>query len=122
MASKKKTKNVDEKKVKSVKADELNQKVMADEKSTVEKKETVAVDAVMTKDVVADTVAKENVEAVERYGTVISNRLNVRKGPNKTADIVKVISKGDKVEIIKLVNDEWYEIVGGFVMKAFIDG
>lgn len=109
MTSKNKTKKEEANQVKSVKADET-------------KKQTVATDMDIEKNVAADTDIEKNVAAVERCGTVISNRLNVRKGPSKTADIVKVISKGDKVEIKKSVNDEWYEITGGFVMKAFIDG
>lgn len=103
MASKKKVKNEEVKKVNHIVAD-------AKSASVAEKESASAAD-------VSSISA-----AVERYGTVISNRLNVRKGPSKTADIVKVISKGDRVQIKKQVNEEWYEIIGGFVMKTFIDG
>ena len=53
-------------------------------------------------------------------------KLNVRKGASKETDPVNVISKGTKVIITEVVNEEWFKIttangkINGYCMAEFI--
>ena len=54
-------------------------------------------------------------------GTVNVDRLNVRSAASVNADIVVVITKGEKVDIdLAKSTDDFYAITEGYVMKQFI--
>mgnify|MGYP002404702945 FL=1 len=50
--------------------------------------------------------------------------LNVRKEPNTDSDIIKVINRGDEVNIIKedkgIMSSDFYKTTDGYVMKKYI--
>ena len=50
--------------------------------------------------------------------------LNVRKEPNTDSDIIKVINRGDEVDIIKedkgIMSADFYKTTDGYVMKKYI--
>lgn len=55
------------------------------------------------------------------YGKVNCPLLNVRKGPSKETEVLRVLKQGDSVEIIGAA-EGWYKISPeGFVMTEFID-
>ena len=85
-------------------ADEINTENIAD---TTEKADNT------------DTIDTTNAADV-RIGVVNVEKLNVRKEDSIESDVVKVISKGDKVNIIE-EKGEFYKVDIGFVMKKFID-
>jgi general secretion pathway protein A len=59
----------------------------------------------------------------EETAVVSANKLNVRNSPDKSSDIVYVLSKGDKLIILQK-KDEWYKIryknIEGWVKKDFV--
>lgn len=68
--------------------------------------------------------ARANAEG-HATGTVICDKLNVRKAPTKGSTVLKIISKDTKVKILDSANDVWYKVcvdnIGtGFCMKEFI--
>ena len=92
------------------------------------RKEILPVDEVMdTNKTVADetTNATSNITFSSKKGIVKCSKLNVRKEPTKCSDILKIISEGTEVEILKDAGDSWYkvrvgEIKNGYCMKEFI--
>ena len=50
--------------------------------------------------------------------------LNVRKEPNTDSDIIKVINRGDEINIIKedkeIMSADFYKTTDGYVMKNYI--
>ena len=50
--------------------------------------------------------------------------LNVRKEPNTDSDIIKVINRGDEINIIKedkgIMSADFYKTTDGYVMKKYI--
>lgn len=77
-----------------------------------------------------DDVLEINDEPITEFkndvvGTVKCDKLNIRKGPGIENDVICVIDKDTKVEIIDKPNEDWYEIytvsgIEGFCMKKFI--
>lgn len=76
-------------------------------------------------------VVTEEVTTVEAPKSVVGivsgcKRLNVRKGPSKTAAVIEEINVGAKVTIdLTKSTDEWYNIHNesgntGFCMKKFV--
>lgn len=97
------------------------------------RKETNPVDETMTTgygELVNDEPATETSEPVAkkpttRKGIVNCGSLYVRKEPSKSAESLKIISKGTVVKVLSDANDEWYKVhvdgIGtGFCMKEFI--
>lgn len=102
------------------------------------RKDTKPVDEVVNKvekETVKEVVAeakKETVKEVDettlfinKKGTVNCPKLNVRKGPSLNSAIISIISEGDRLEVLKHVNDTWYKVRisdkgFGFCMKEFI--
>lgn len=92
------------------------------------RKETKPVDEVMdtNETVVDETVnATSNTTPSNKKGIIKCSKLNVRKAPTKGSDILKIISEGTEVEILKDAGDAWYkvrvgEIESGYCMKEFI--
>lgn len=71
---------------------------------------------------------KPAVYTIAKAGTVTNcHRLNIRKEPNKDSEILKVIFKGDDVEIVdESTPDGWLSVVlsdgtKGYTMKDYIN-
>ena len=66
-----------------------------------------------------DEVEKKTPET----GTVIGGlNLNVRQEPSANGKIITTIRDGARVEIVEIVNEEWYHIASpnGYVMKKYV--
>lgn len=70
------------------------------------KKEEVVVEAV-----------EEKVEAL--IVTVATEALNIRRKPSLTADILAVVRKGDKLEVVE-DQGEWLKVKGGYTMAKYV--
>lgn len=92
------------------------------------RKEIKPVDEVMnTNEIVVDETdnSTSNTTNSSKKGIVKCSKLNIRKTPTKGSDILKIISEGTEVEILKDADDVWYkirvgEIENGYCMKEFI--
>ena len=120
----------------------MNKKQDAIEETIVENNEEVIVEGDNTEEVVENEVetTEETVETTEEVvetteevefqtGIVTAAKLNVRELPNKTSDVVCVISKDDVVTIVTdtpQTYEDFYEVCTadgkyGFCMKQFIN-
>ena len=84
-----------------------------------EVEETVAVETPVVEEPVA-------VPAEPVYGAVVCDKLNVRKKPAISAEVLIKINKGTKVKIDQEKSTkEWYKVVtkgvDGYCMKKFIE-
>lgn len=52
--------------------------------------------------------------------TVTAIRLAVRKEPSLDAEIVKIVSMGDELEMIGDGTEAWTKVRGGYVMSEFV--
>lgn len=80
-----------------------------------------------------NTTEKKTTTSVEEkfYGNVTGcSQLNVRSEPSEHADIIGVISNGERIEIKQSSEDGWFEVCvtnrnhrsyRGYCMKDFID-
>lgn len=60
-------------------------------------------------------------EKRERKETVVSAiRLAVRKQPNVNAELVKIVTQGERLEVIGETIGEWTKVRGGYVMSEFV--
>ena len=64
-------------------------------------------------------------ETVIKTGTVNADSLNVRKGSSTTYDVIGKLSRGTKVEIVKIESNGWYKIKYnggyGYVSGAYVN-
>lgn len=71
-------------------------------------------------------VVEETTEAVEIVKTiavtVTAEKLNVRKKPNTSCDIVKVVTKGAELNVFPVLSNGFYELSdgSGFVMSDYV--
>ena len=78
------------------------------------------------KDVTKSVEKVEEVKKPEIKKGIVRNceLLNVRKEPNTDSDIIKVINRGDEVNIIKedkgIMSTDFYKTTDGYVMKKYI--
>lgn len=78
------------------------------------------------KDVTKSVEKVEEVKKPEIKKGIVRNceLLNVRKEPNTDSDIIKVINRGDEVNIIKedkgIMSSDFYKTTDGYVMKKYI--
>lgn len=91
--------------------------------STEPKVEEVKEENVETVSEVEKTPKEPEVKVV--YGVVANcEKLNMRSKPSKQADVICILTKGDKVEIVE-TKDEFYNVKfedsKGFCMKEFIE-
>lgn len=66
---------------------------------------------------------KEVEKKTMQTGRVIGGlNLNVRKEPKADGEIIGTVRDGAAVQIIELVNEEWYHIASpnGYVMKKYV--
>lgn len=66
---------------------------------------------------------KEVEKKAMQTGRVIGGlNLNVRKEPKADGEIIGTVRDGAAVQIIELVNEEWYHIASpnGYVMKKYV--
>lgn len=66
---------------------------------------------------------KEAEKKAMQAGKVIGGlNLNVRKEPNTNGEIIGTVRDGAAVQIIEVVNEEWYHIASpnGYVMKKYV--
>lgn len=66
-----------------------------------------------------DEVEKKTPETGKVIGGL---NLNVRQEPSANGKIITTIRDGARVEIIEIVNEEWYHIASpnGYVMKKYV--
>jgi uncharacterized protein YgiM (DUF1202 family) len=84
-----------------------------------EVEETVAVETPVVEEPVV-------VPAEPVFGAVVCDKLNVRKKPNISAEVLLKINRGTKVKIdTEKSTKEWYKVVtkgvDGYCMKKFIE-
>lgn len=78
------------------------------------------------KDVIKIVEKVEEVKEPEIKKGIVRNceLLNVRKEPNTDSDIIKVINRGDEINIIKedkgIMSADFYKTTDGYVMKNYI--
>ena len=78
------------------------------------------------KDVTKSGEKVEEVKKPEIKKGIVRNceLLNVRKEPNTDSDIIKVINRGDEIDIIKedkgIMSADFYKTTDGYVMKNYI--
>lgn len=78
------------------------------------------------KDITKSVEKVEEVKKPEIKKGIVRNceLLNVRKEPNTDSYIIKVINRGDEVNIIKedkgIISADFYKTIGGYVMKKYI--
>ena len=78
------------------------------------------------KDVTKNVKEVEEVKEPEIKKGIVRNceLLNVRKEPNTDSDIIKVINRGDEINIIKedkgIMSTDFYKTTDGYVMKKYI--
>ena len=66
---------------------------------------------------------KEAEKKTMQAGKVIGGlNLNVRKEPKANGEIIGTVRDGAAVQIIEIVNEEWYHIASpsGYVMKKYV--
>lgn len=100
---------------------------MAKREMKTKQNEEVLVEKTVVEEAVVEEAAGETIEpvSVKPLVGIISNctRLNIRKKPNKSADVVTVLNAKTEVTIDPdYTNKEWYKLVSdaGYCMKAFI--
>ena len=73
-----------------------------------------------------DSLPQVNTEAEKKApqtGKVIGGlNLNVRKSPVANGEIIDTVRDGATVQILEIVNEEWYHITSpnGYVMKKYV--
>lgn len=50
----------------------------------------------------------------------VTRKLNLREEPSKESEIVKIMNKGEKVQVV-WEGDEWAATTEGFCMKEFLN-
>ena len=70
-----------------------------------------------------EEVIEEPIVESKKFGTVLPNKLNVRENPEKSANILEVLNRNDKVEILEEF-ELFYKIkindTIGYCVKEFI--
>lgn len=90
------------------------------------KKETVSYNKFADKKEPVKEPVKESVKKpVEKYAKVIVGKLNVRKDPSKTSDVLAVVTKNTTLKVLNR-KKPWAKIVTsygieGFVMMEFLN-
>lgn len=56
---------------------------------------------------------KEYYKALLGYYVVTSSKLNVRVGSSTSKKVLGTLKKGDKVDVIEVVNRNWYKVMTG---------
>lgn len=63
------------------------------------------------------------IEKKETYNYVVSGEsVNVRRGPSKEYDVIKVLHKGDKINIVSKANDWGYISGSGWISLKYVIG
>ena len=52
--------------------------------------------------------------------TVDAIRLTVRKEPSLFAEVVRYVTKGEELEVIRQENEAWLKVRDGYVMREFV--
>lgn len=63
---------------------------------------------------------QEATQAAVSTGTVKGGSLNVRRCPQLTAPITRVLKNGETVEILEAIK-EWYRIADGYIRAEYVE-
>lgn len=68
----------------------------------------------------AQAAEQEATQAAVTTGTVKGGLLNVRRCPQLTAPIEKVLKNGETVEILETI-EGWYQIADGYIRAEYVE-
>ena len=122
---KKEVSNMEENNIETV--EEVNEEITEVQETVEEPKETIIEEAESEIGIGETEEVQENVEEPivkdKKFGTVLPNKLNVRENPEKSANILEVLNRNDKVEILEEL-ELFYKIkindTIGYCVKEFI--